>query len=177
MNIVETERLTMRPFRKEDLDWLVGHRSSRDVSQFLGGLDLQTPGFVQKRLEFYMNSFEKLGFSMSVTSLRETGERIGVTGIQPLEKTGDVEVGYSFDKEHWGKGLATESAAGWLRFGFGEAGLERIVAVADPDNLGSIAVMKKLGMTFEDTAFSYGLKVVRYAVSKEAFYEIFGTEP
>lgn len=176
MNIIETERLAMRPFREEDLDWLTGHRSSGDVSQFLGGLDLQTPEFVEKRMKFYMDTYAKLGFSMSVTSLRETGERIGVTGIQPLEKTGDVEVGYSFDKEHWGKGFATESAVGWLRFGFGEAGLERIVAVADPDNLGSIAVMKKVGMTFEDTAFSYGFKVVRYAVSREAFYKIFGKD-
>lgn len=176
MNIVETERLAMRPFREEDLDWLVGHRSTSDVSQFLGGLDLQTPEFVEKRLKFYMDSYAKLGFSMSVTSLRETGERIGVTGIQPLEKTGDVEVGYSFEKEHWGKGFATESAVGWLKFGFEEAGLERIVAVADPDNHGSIAVMKKIGMTFEDIAFSHGLKVVRHAVSKEVFYEILGKE-
>lgn len=166
----------MRPFREDDLDWLIGHRSDSDVSAFLGGLELQTPEFVRKRLNFYMETQKKLGFSMSLTSLKETGEPVGVTGIQPLEKTEDVEVGYSFDRAYWGKGFATEAAVGWLRFGFTTASLERIVAVADPDNAGSIAVMEKLGMTFETTAFSYGMKVVRYAVSSSVFLEKFGTD-
>jgi RimJ/RimL family protein N-acetyltransferase len=168
-NILTTERLSMRPFAESDLDWLVRHRSNGDVSKFLGGSELQTPSFVLKRLRFYMDCFERLGFAMCLTSWNETGKPIGVTGIQPLEKTGDVEVGYSFEKEFWGKGLATEAAAAWMEYGFTVAGLERIVAVAEPENTGSTKVMEKLGMEFEKTSLSYGLQVVQYAVSKEAF--------
>lgn len=167
--ILETERLSMRPFEESDLEWLLGHRSDLDVAFYLGGLDLQTPKFVEKRLRFYMDCYQKLGFSMCLTSLRETRVPVGVTGLQPLEKTGLVEVGYSFEKEHWGKGLATEAAVGWLGFGFGEAGLDRIVAVADPENAGSVKVMEKVGMSFEASAFSYGMPVVRYSVTKEHF--------
>ncbi len=167
--ILTTEHLSMRPFAESDLDWLVSHRSDGDVSRYLGGAELQTPSFVLKRLRFYMDCFERLGFSMCLTTWNETGRAIGVSGLQPLEKTGHIEVGYSFEKEFWGKGLATEAAAAWLEFGFSKAGLERIVAVAEPANIGSTRVMEKLGMTFEKTSLSYGLQVVRYAVSKETF--------
>lgn len=164
----------MRPFEEDDLEWLISHRANADVAQFLGGLLKQTPEFVEKRMRFYMKCFEEFGFSMCVTSLLETGWPIGVSGLQPLENTGEIEVGYAFDKDHWGKGLATECGIGWLRYGFTEAGLERIVAVCDPENTGSRRVMEKLGMSYEDAAFSYGFPVVRYGVSRADFEERFG---
>ena len=171
-NILETENLSMRPFAEADLAWLVSHRSNEDIARYLGGSELQTPEFVQKRLRFYMDCFAENGFSMCLTSLKETGEPAGVTGIQPLEKTGLVEVGYSFEREHWGRGFATEAAVAWLDFGFRSAGLQRIVAVAEPENEGSIRVMKKLGMEFEKNSLSYGLQVVRYSVAREDFYKL-----
>lgn len=163
----------MRPFEESDIEWLIGHRANADVAQYLGGLLKQTPEFVGKRMRFYMDCFDEFGFSMCVTSLLETGRKIGVTGLQPFENTGEIEVGYAFDKDHWGKGLATECGIGWLRYGFTKAGLERIVAVCDPENLGSRRVMEKIGMTYEDTAFSYGIPVVRYGVSKSDFLKRF----
>ncbi|MCO6511320.1 MAG: GNAT family N-acetyltransferase [Aridibacter famidurans] len=172
--LLRTERLSMRPFEESDLEWLISHRANEDVVQFLGGLLKQTPEFVEKRMRFYMECFEEFGFSMCVTSLLETDRRIGVTGLQPLENTGEIEVGYAFDKDQWGKGLATECGIGWLRYGFSVAGLERIVAVCDPENTGSRRVMEKIGMSYEDTAFSYGFPVVRYGVSKADFVEQFG---
>lgn len=171
--ILVTENLSMRPFSETDLEWLIAHRSDGDIARYLGGSELQTPEFVKKRLNFYLDCFAENGFSMCLTSLKETGEPAGVTGIQPLEKTGLVEVGYSFEREHWGKGFATEAAVAWLDFGFRNAGLERIVAVAEPENEGSVRVMKKLGMEFEKNSLSYGLQVVRYSVGREDFYDLY----
>ena len=148
--VIETKNLSMRPFAESDLEWLVSHRSDGDIAKYLGGSALQTPEFVKKRLRFYMDTFAEKGYSMCFTSLKE--------------------IGYSFEKEYWGKGFATEAAVAWLDFGFRSAGLERIVAVAEPENEGSIKVMKKLGMKFEKSSLSYGLQVVRYSVEREVFY-------
>ena len=167
--LLTTDRMSMRPFRESDIDWLVSHRTTDGVARYLGGLEIQTDAFVLKRMNFYKECFEKFGFSMCLTHWQGSGEPIGVTGLQPLENTGDIEVGYSFEEEFWGKGLATEAADAWLEFGFGTAGLERIVAVAEPANLASTRVMEKLGMTYEKTSISYGLGVVQYAVSKADF--------
>jgi len=102
---------------------------------------------------------------------KETGEMIGAAGIQPLEDTGEIEVGYSVIKEYWGRGIATEAAQGWMEFGFNKFGLDRIVAVAVLANAASQHVMKKLGMTYEKTETHYGEECAFYGVSKNEFFK------
>ena len=68
-----------------------------------------------------------------------------------------------------GQGYATEVAAAWLRYGFEEANLARVVAVADPENAGSRRVMEKLGMRYEKNERHYGKDCVFYAISREEF--------
>ena len=50
---------------------------------------------------------------------------------------------------HWGHGYATEAAAAWLEYGFETLDLSRVISVADPPNVRSISVMRKLGMRFD----------------------------
>ena len=57
-----------------------------------------------------------------------------------------VEAGWRLHPDHWGHGYATEAAAASLRYGFGEAGLDEIVAYTTTVNTRSQAVMERLGM-------------------------------
>ena len=43
-------------------------------------------------------------------------------------------------------GYATEAAGALLRFGFDQAGLHRITATCDPENVGSARILEKIGM-------------------------------
>ena len=72
-------------------------------------------------------------------------------------------------KKFWGRGIGFETARGWLDYGFNTAGLERIVAIALPENTGSWRIMEKCGMKFEGTGRHYELDVVCYAISKDEF--------
>src|SRR5919202_5171897 len=154
--IIETERLILRPFTWDDLPEQRRLRSDPDVVRFLGGIEMQTPEFVERRFRFYLDCRERYGFSMSPAVRKADGVMVGWGGLQPLEDTGEIEIGYGFDKPYWGRGYATELAAAWLRYGFETAGLARIVAVADPRNTGSWRVMEKLGMRHEKSAVHYG---------------------
>jgi ribosomal-protein-alanine N-acetyltransferase len=58
---------------------------------------------------------------------------------------------------------------GWLRYGFDEKGLERIVAVAHPENVASWRIMEKCGMTYEKTEEHYGITCVFYGISAAEF--------
>ncbi|WP_405061437.1 GNAT family N-acetyltransferase [Kribbella sp. NBC_01505] len=58
---------------------------------------------------------------------------------------GEVEVGWHFHPDAWGRGLATEAARGAIGHGF-KAGLSQIYAVVRPDNGASLAVCRRLGM-------------------------------
>ena len=167
--IIETERLTMRPFTADDLPELLRMRSDEDVVRYLGGVAKQTPEFTKERLRFHFDCYEKYGYGMFAVVRKSGGEFIGWAGLQPLEESGETEVGYGFDKPHWGQGYATETAAAWLRYGFETAGRERIVAVAVPENTGSRHVMEKLGMSYEKNAEHYGIDCVFYAIRREEF--------
>lgn len=167
--MVETERLIFREFIEDDLPMLIEQRSDPEVNKYLGGTMLQNPEALAKRIKFYISCYASHGFGSCAMIWKQTGEMIGSAGIQPLDGTEEIEVGYSMIKEYWGKGIGTEAARGWLEFGFNNAGLERIVAVANIDNRASQHIMEKLGMHYEKTEFHYGADCAFYAVSKEEF--------
>ncbi len=171
MNL-ETQRLIFRQFTLEDLDEIIEMRSDPDVYRYLGGTAMQNPASIAKRLDFYLDCYEQLGYGMSAMIWKETGEMIGGAGLQPLAETGDIEVGYNLKKRFWRMGIGYEAACGWLNYGFEKAGLERIVAVADQDNVGSWRIMEKCGMTFEGIKTAYGMECKFYAISKNEFLRI-----
>lgn len=167
--MLETERLFHRKFTLDDLDKLIELRSDSEVNKYLGGARMQNPEAIATRLQFYIDCYDKFGFGVTAMIWKETGEMIGWGGLMPLENTGEIEVGYGMIKEFWGKGIGLETALGWLDYGFNQAGLERIVAVAQPENTGSWRIMEKCGMRYEKTETHYGIECLFYAISKEEF--------
>ena len=167
--MLETERLIIRKLTPDDLGWLIEMRTEPAVYKYLGGTRMQNPEAITKRMQFYLECYDKFGFGQCAMLWKETGEAIGASGLQPLEDTGEIEVGYSLKEDYWQKGLGYECARAWLDYGFNNAGLKRIVAVADADNIGSWRIMEKCGMSFEKTAEFYGMQCKFYAVSKEEY--------
>ena len=167
--MLETDRLLIRKFTPVDLDKLIELRSDEEVIKYLGGKKFQNPEAIAKRLKIYIDCYEKFGFGVSAMIWKETGEMFGWSGLQPLEETGEIEVGYGMIKEFWGKGIGFECALAWLEYGFERAGLERIVAVASPENKASWRIMEKCGMKYEKTETHYGEECVFYAISRDEF--------
>jgi ribosomal-protein-alanine N-acetyltransferase len=167
--MIETERLLMRPFITEDLEKLIELRSDDEVIKYLGGRTLQSPEALAKRLQFYIDCYEKYGFGMCAMIWKETGEMFGWSGLQPLDGTNEIEVGYGMIKEFWGKGIGLEAAQSWLEFGFKMKNLERIVAVASPENVGSWRIMEKCGMKREKIEKHYNMECVFYGISRDEY--------
>jgi RimJ/RimL family protein N-acetyltransferase len=166
---METERLWSRPLTMDDLDELAAMRADPDVARYLGNGQPHAREQVATRMRFYLKCYETHGFGMCATMLKGEERMVGGCGLQPLEETGEIEVGYSFIKPLWGQGLATEVTEGWLKFGFLEKNLDRIVAVALPPNVASYRVMEKVGMKFEGRRVHYGEECICYAISREDF--------
>ncbi len=169
--MIETERLIIRKFTPEDLPQLIEQRTDPEVNKYLGGGLLQNPQTIEKRLRFYIDCYDKYGFGLCAMIWKETGEMFGWSGLQPLEETGEIELGYGMTKEFWRKGIGFECAKAWLEFGFREKNLQRIVAVADPENTASWRIMEKLGMVREKTEEHYGILCFLYAISEDEFFK------
>jgi RimJ/RimL family protein N-acetyltransferase len=146
---VETERLVLRRWSTDDVDALAAVFAEPAFWHFpfrRGFTRDETEQFVERQLEHWATH----GFGMWAVELKADGRLAGYTGLaiptwlpQVLPA---VEVGWRLHPDHWGRGLATEGGAASLRYGFEKLGLDRIIAIAMPDNVASLRVMAKLGM-------------------------------
>jgi ribosomal-protein-alanine N-acetyltransferase len=99
-----------------------------------------------------------------VVDLHE-GQFLGRCGLRYFQDTPDVELSYSFARHAWGKGIASEATVASVKFGFEHLRLDRIVAIAMPENIGSRKVLERLGMRYQKNAMYFGLDHVFYAIT------------
>lgn len=74
----------------------------------------------------------------------------GQVCAQPLKFTDEIEFGYAFAPEAWGKAIATEASVALIRHIFAVTDLDRLAAIVMPENAPSIRVMDRLGFTARD---------------------------
>jgi RimJ/RimL family protein N-acetyltransferase len=167
---IETARLRLRMFRSEDLDMLAALFADPEVMRYVGDGNPAGKEVAEKAITSIIEHWRVHGFGRWAVEDKQTGEFVGYGGLRSLFDT--PEVVYHFRSAHWGRGFATELARACLKFGFGELGFQRIVAIAKPGNTASIHVMEKLGMHFEMRTSYYGIEVVQYEITSAEFETI-----
>ena len=80
--------------------------------------------------------------------LKASLDFLGWCGLKYRAELNEIDLGFRFKKEFWGKGFATEAAYASIKYGFEKIGLQRIVGRAEIDNIGSLKVLKKCGMNY-----------------------------
>jgi ribosomal-protein-alanine N-acetyltransferase len=165
--MLETERLFLRPLTENDVEAVYAMRSDADVMRFIRAPQnlAETENWV--RMVSSLWEKENLGFCAVIE--KTTKNFAGWCGIWRLKETGELEVGYAIAKQFWKKGFATEAAAKFLEYAFENLSPEKIVAVAEPENIASRRVMEKIGMSLIKTGEFYNRQLVQYAISKGDF--------
>ena len=149
MNILETERLTLRQFTAEDAPFILELVNEPSFIQNIGDRNVRSLADAVKYIEAGpVISYIRNGFGLYLVQLKESGESIGMCGLIKRAALEDVDVGYAFLPKFWSKGYAVESALA-VKEQAHSLGLRRLVAIVDPANIGSIRVLEKLGLTFE----------------------------
>lgn len=143
---LETARLVLRPFRLGDEADLARIHGDDVVVRFIGGTpDATLTGAVDKILA-YLGHWAARGCGKWAVTLKGEDRVIGRTGYGdfPHEWPG-LELGWTFGREAWGKGYATEAARAAMRWGFETLRPERIMSMIHPENIASQAVAGRLG--------------------------------
>lgn len=141
-----TERLALRRFTADDLDWLVELYSDPDVTRYLGGVmdRARTEKLLNVRILQYYDEHPGLGVWMTVE--RASGARVGFHLLNHIQGESIIQVGFSLIKSVWGRGIGTEMALAVLRYGFVDLALPRIAGMAGLGNHASQHVLQKIGL-------------------------------
>lgn len=159
-----TDRLSIAIMTLDDADLLYALDQNPDVMKYINGGKPTSKSDIEHisipRLASYLTPSKGWGF-WKVFEKREldTVDRrdnfVGWILIRPMgffsetPEFNNLEIGWRFKQSAWGKGYATESAKAVIKLLVEEQPIiERFTAIADKDNLGSIKIMKKIGMEF-----------------------------
>lgn len=166
---IETARLRLRPLGLEDLSAIHRIWVDPEVRRYLWDDERISEERAESGIAASIESFESCGFGLWAVLHKEDGELIGFCGLRSLEDTPEIELLYGISPSYWEVGLATEAARAAIRYGFEEAGFDRILGITDTENVSSQRVLEKVGMRFEKHAIYEGRKETRYEISRKEF--------
>lgn len=156
--IILTSRLRLRQWRDDDYPAFAAmNADSRVMEHFPAPLERAASDAFADRLRA---EIAERGWGFWAVELRDgEGGFVGFTGLRrpllALPIGPCVEIGWRLAAPHWGKGYASEAAAGALAHGFDVLGLDEIVSFTALANLRSQAVMRRIGMRHDGETFEH----------------------
>jgi RimJ/RimL family protein N-acetyltransferase len=150
MKILETERLIVRHLNEADAEFIFELVNEPAWIQNIGNKGVRT---IEDAGAYILNgpaaSYSKFGFGLFLVELKESNVSIGICGLIKRESLEDVDIGFAFLERFWSRGYAVESALAVMDYARETHGLDRVVAITNPANQGSIKVLEKVGLKFE----------------------------
>jgi RimJ/RimL family protein N-acetyltransferase len=180
MPILETKRLIIRPFVMEDLEAVYQLLDVELDAAVLGTDKMHTLAERAEWLQWAVLNPTQLAklhqppYGDRAIVLRSNGKLIGACGFVPClnvyeqlpgfaprqrppgESRYSTEFGlfYAISPQHQRQGYAVEAAQALVDYAFQQLRLKQIIAETDYNNLGSMGVMRKLGMRIEKNPYS-----------------------
>lgn len=184
---IESERLVLRRITREDLPFYTRIQADPDVARYIATGRPRSAEESRNWLEAILASYAAVGLGQLAVLRKVDGELIGRCGLsdavveaecppgairkgwffraqapQGVELEPVPELGYTFDKEHWGQGYASEAAGLIYAYARAELNLGRIMSVIDAENHASLGVARKFGVRFSEQVELSGQVFDRY---------------
>jgi RimJ/RimL family protein N-acetyltransferase len=178
--VFETPRLTLSRHTPSDLDDVASMLGDMRVMRWVGGRTYPREE-IESRLQVIFDYQSRTPYGFFVARCKQSGVFVGEGGIVPITRTGkdsrvfesrgpEIEVGYRFAFDHWGKGYATELTNAALQYAFQTVGLARVIGVTDPLNSASQAVLLKAGLrAVGPTDAYYDQTVSLYEITRDQY--------
>ncbi len=147
--ILETKRLRLRYQRHSDIPFLVALWADPKVTAFLGG---------PRDRDWLRSVFEQTAqnptaerFDLWPVEEKETGHLVGHCGLleKDIEGKSEIELNYVLAPTAWGKGYASEVGQSIAQYGLQGLGLQRLIALIEPQNEPSKRVAISVGMRLD----------------------------
>jgi RimJ/RimL family protein N-acetyltransferase len=167
--ILETARLRLRRFRKDDEDAVFAIIGDAVAMQYYPRTFNRHDAreWVERNLRRYIEH----GFGLFAVTLKNSDDLIGDCGIVKQHVAGEtaLEVGYHFRRDQWGHGYATEAAHACIGLAFDTFVAHKVISLIRPENVPSRRVAERNRMKLERQVMHYGLLHLVYAMRREDY--------
>ncbi len=142
-----TTRLSIQPLVNADLTDFVSYRQDPEIAKYQSW----EPTYSLEQGRALIESQTGVDWPAEGDWLQlgvrqiETQQLVGDLALHRLEATGEYELGFTFAREHQGKGYATESAGALLQLLFEDRSAISVIAYTDSRNLPSKKLLETLG--------------------------------
>jgi len=158
--ILETDRLRLREFNLGDTEFIIKLLNSPGWLQFIGNRNVETVQQAKNYLENGpMKSYSENGYGLSLVEKKDEKKAIGMCGIIKRENLDDPDIGFAFLPDFAGNGFAYEIADATMVYAKDELNISKIAAITVADNVKSIRLLEKIGLSF--------IKIFSFPDSKE----------
>jgi RimJ/RimL family protein N-acetyltransferase len=150
MIIAETERLLVRQITPDDAPFILQLLNEPAWLRFIGDKGVRTlEDAVQYIHTVPLKSYHDNGFGLWLVLLKEEQIPIGMCGLIKRDALQHVDIGFAYQPAYEGKGYAYEAATAVLAHAKDKYALQHILAITDQDNVRSLRLLEKLGLTYE----------------------------
>ena len=161
--VLETARLRLREFVSQDADALAAVLGDPVAMQWYPA-PFDRKG-VEEWIERNRSRYQSDGYGLWAMVLKYSDELIGDCGcfLRDVDGRDDIEIGYHVRRDLWGRGYATEAAAACMQYAFTKLGVDRVISLIRPENVQSVRVAEKNGLSCEKIIFWRGYDHCIYA--------------
>lgn len=166
VTVLETERLLLRHMETEDADAMYAVIGDPIAMQYYPRPFARDDAALW--IEHNRRRYEQDGYGLWAVVLKGNGEVIGDCGLtrQMVEDVPELEVGYHFQRKHWGRGYATEAARACMKMALEQLGAGKVISLIRPENMPSCRVAERNGMKVEREIMRAGLAHLVYAMKR-----------
>jgi RimJ/RimL family protein N-acetyltransferase len=170
--IIETNRLFLQELKEEDSPALLKLFSDQIAMQFFPST--KTKNEVDEWIKKNMKSYIANKFGLYSCVLKEINEIIGYCGFilqMDIDGNNEVEIGYGLIRSFWHKGYATEAAIGCKKYGFEKLQIEKLISLIRPENIPSINVAIRNGMSRQKNIMWRDYLHSIYSITKRTYLD------
>ena len=148
--LIETERLQLRAITIDDTELMLAVWNDPAFIRNVMDRGIRTAEQAREALQDgALKLFSDFGYGPYCISLKSDSAMIGICGLFKRENLGDPDIGFAVLPDFCGKGYAGEAAEAVVAYARDDLGLGVLTAIVSPDNVASIGLIEKLGLTFE----------------------------
>ena len=147
---IETERLILQKLKYEDAEEIFyTYASKPDATKYLPWPTHQRVEDTHAFLAFAVSAWDQgLAFTYGIR-LKNDKRLIGSIGVTNKEM--EIEFGYVLSPTQWKKGYATEACKALMQTLLKVDGIKKISTFVDAENMASVRVLEKAGLSLEGT--------------------------